>query len=107
MKTSKTNNDKFERNQTGVFSLDADVGMLKKTRYNFILENKKFYLFLVYLHGEYQMKYNFVVAKLLRDFSTRLHSSLRSILTFSPTGNVDWLKLAVLRIAGGCLKSRN
>ena len=33
LKTSKTNKDKFERNQTDVFSLDADVGMLKKIRY--------------------------------------------------------------------------
>ena len=31
LKTSKTNKDKFERNQTDVFSLDADVGMLKKS----------------------------------------------------------------------------
>ncbi|CAB4019689.1 lipoxygenase homology domain-containing 1-like, partial [Paramuricea clavata] len=32
MKTSQTNKDKFERNQTDVFSLDADVGVLKKIR---------------------------------------------------------------------------
>jgi hypothetical protein len=32
MKTSQTNKDKFERDQTDVFSLDADVGVLKKIR---------------------------------------------------------------------------
>ena len=34
LKTSKTNKDKFERKQTDVFSIDADVGALKKIRYN-------------------------------------------------------------------------
>ena len=37
LKTSKTNKDKFERNQTDVFSLDADVGMLKKIRYEVVI----------------------------------------------------------------------
>ena len=32
LKASKTNKDKFERKQTDVFSIDADVGELKKIR---------------------------------------------------------------------------
>ena len=104
---SKTNKDMFERNQTDVFSLDADVGMLKKIRYNFIFKKLQLICSLYICMVNIKWKYNFVVAKLLTDFPTRLHSSLKSILTFSPTGNVDWLRLAVLRVAGGCLKSLN
>ena len=37
LKTSKTNKDKFERNRTDVFSIDADVGALTKIRFAYFI----------------------------------------------------------------------